>query len=142
MASDELLTEKKYFSITEVSQICNIKSHTLRFWEKEFEELKPLTRKGNRRYYQKEDIELIKRIQSLLYDSGMTISGAKKNLNFRNNSQNENPRSKKILEELISRNPDDAYVLNYLSYSMAIRNEDLIQAKKLIIRALEIEKNN
>ena len=85
MASDELLTEKKYFSITEVSQICNIKSHTLRFWEKEFEELKPLTRKGNRRYYQKEDIELIKRIQSLLYDSGMTISGAKKNLNFRNN---------------------------------------------------------
>jgi len=100
MASDELLTEKKYFSITEVSQICNIKSHTLRFWEKEFEELKPLTRKGNRRYYQKEDIELIKRIQSLLYDSGMTISGAKKSLNFRNNSQNENPRSKKILEEL------------------------------------------
>jgi len=50
MASDELLTEKKYFSITEVSQICNIKSHTLRFWEKEFEELKPLTRKGNIRY--------------------------------------------------------------------------------------------
>ena len=100
MASNELFPEKKYFSITEVSQICNVKSHTLRFWEKEFEELKPLTRKGNRRHYQKKDIELIKKIQSLLYDDGMTISGVKKNLNFMNKSQNENPRSKKILEEL------------------------------------------
>ena len=102
MASDELLTEKKYFSITEVSQICNIKSHTLRFWEKEFEELKPLTRKGNRRYYQKEDIELIKKIQTLLYDDGMTISGVKKNLTLTNKSQKEDPRSKKILEALKS----------------------------------------
>ena len=100
MASNELFPEKKYFSITEVSQICNVKSHTLRFWEKEFEELKPLTRKGNRRHYQKKDIELIKKIQSLLYDDGMTISGVKKNLNFMDKSQNENPRSKKILEEL------------------------------------------
>ena len=93
MASDELLTEKKYFSITEVSQICNIKSHTLRFWEKEFEELKPLTRKGNRRYYQKEDIELIKRIQSLLYDSGMTFQGLKNR--FENNSKTKIQDQKK-----------------------------------------------
>ena len=72
--------EKKYFSISEVSEICDIKSHTLRFWEKEFKELKPITRKGNRRYYQNQDIELIKRIYSLLYLDGMTIEGAKKNL--------------------------------------------------------------
>ena len=58
----EIHQEKKYFSISEVSEICDIKSHTLRFWEKEFKELKPITRKGNRRYYQNQDIELIKRI--------------------------------------------------------------------------------
>ena len=64
----EILQEKKYFSITEVSELCEIKSHTLRFWEKEFKHLKPVTRKGNRRYYQKEDIRLIKKIRALLYE--------------------------------------------------------------------------
>ena len=64
--------DKKYYSITEVSELCDIKSHTLRFWEKEFKDLKPITRKGNRRYYQKADIDLIKKIQSLLYKDGMT----------------------------------------------------------------------
>ena len=51
--------EKKYYSITEVADLCKVKAHTLRFWEKEFKELKPITRKGNRRYYQKDDINLI-----------------------------------------------------------------------------------
>ena len=71
---------KKYFSISEVSELCDVKSHTLRFWEKEFKELQPITRGGNRRYYQNQDIVLIKRIKALLYEEGMTISGAKKNI--------------------------------------------------------------
>ena len=83
----QIIQNKKYYSISEVSELCNVKSHTLRFWEKEFKDLKPITRKGNRRYYQAEDIQLVKTIQSLLYEEGMTIAGAKKNLqsNLREN---------------------------------------------------------
>ena len=92
--------DKKYYSITEVSELCDIKSHTLRFWEKEFEDLKPITRKGNRRYYQKADIDLIKKIQSLLYKDGMTIAGAKRNLLTVTKEHNSDTRVKPILEDL------------------------------------------
>jgi len=92
--------EKKYYSISEVSELCNIKSHTLRFWEKEFNDLKPLTRKGNRRYYQSQDIKLIKKIQSLLYEEGMTISGAKKNIMSSSEKVNQADNSHKILKDL------------------------------------------
>ena len=75
------IPEKKYFSISEVAELCDLKTHTLRFWEKEFKELSPVTRKGNRRYYQREDIVLVMKIKSLLHSDGMTVSGAKKSLN-------------------------------------------------------------
>ena len=67
---------KKYFSISEVSKLCNLKAHTLRFWEKEFDALQPMTRKGGRRYYTKKDIDLLLLIKSLLYKQGFTINGA------------------------------------------------------------------
>ena len=92
--------EKKYYSISEVSELCNIKSHTLRFWEKEFKDLKPITRKGNRRYYQIQDIKLIKKIQSLLYEDGMTISGAKKNIMSSSKKENQADNSHKIVRDL------------------------------------------
>ena len=92
--------DKKYYSITEVSELCNIKTHTLRFWEKEFKDLKPITRKGNRRYYQKADIALIKKIQSLLYKDGMTIAGAKRNLIKLNKEDNSDTRAKAIIKDL------------------------------------------
>ena len=92
--------EKKYYSISEVSELCNIKSHTLRFWEKEFKDLKPITRKGNRRYYQSQDIKLIKKIQSLLYEDGMTISGAKKNIMSSSKKENQADNSHKIVRDL------------------------------------------
>jgi DNA-binding transcriptional MerR regulator len=92
--------EKKYYSITEVSELCKVKTHTLRFWEKEFKDLKPITRKGNRRYYQKDDIELIQRIHSLLYQEGMTIKGAKRNLKPSDQEQRNDIRSQSMLEEL------------------------------------------
>ena len=75
------IPEKKYFSIGEVAELCDLKTHTLRFWEKEFKDLSPVTRKGNRRYYQREDIVLVMKIKSLLHSDGMTVSGAKKSLN-------------------------------------------------------------
>ena len=92
--------EKKYYSITEVAELCKVKAHTLRFWEKEFKELKPITRKGNRRYYQKDDINLIQQINSLLYQEGMTIAGAKRNLISSNQEQKKDLRIKSMLDDL------------------------------------------
>ena len=92
--------EKKYFSITEVAEFCKVKAHTLRFWEKEFKDLKPITRKGNRRYYQINDIQLIKQIHSLLYQEGMTIAGAKRNLKSSFQEQRKDGRIQNMLEDL------------------------------------------
>jgi DNA-binding transcriptional MerR regulator len=75
------IPDKKYFSIKEVSELCEVKSHTLRFWEKEFDTLKPETRVGSRRVYQKDDILMVRQIRSLLYEEGLTIAGANKRLN-------------------------------------------------------------
>ena len=96
----ESLPDKKYFSISEVSSLCEIKPHTLRFWEKEFSHLKPVTRKGSRRYYQKQDIEQIKQIYYLLYEEGMTIAGANKNLKSLKNKDLKENTSKAIVQEL------------------------------------------
>ena len=92
--------EKKYYSISEVSEICEVKPHTLRFWEKEFKDLKPITRKGSRRYYQKHDIQLIKQIQSLLYQDYMTIAGAKKNLQSSNDEHENDVILQRALDDL------------------------------------------
>ena len=71
------IKDKKYFQISEVAKICNIKPHTLRFWEREFEEIDPTTRKGNRRYYTKKDLNLLLFIKSLLYEKKFTHNGWK-----------------------------------------------------------------
>ena len=75
------IPDKKYFSIKEVSELCEVKPHTLRFWEKEFDKLKPETKKGSRRAYQKNDLLMVRQIRSLLYEEGLTIAGAKRRLN-------------------------------------------------------------
>ena len=94
--------EKKYYSITEVANLCKVKAHTLRFWEKEFKDLKPITRKGKRRYYQNDDIELIKQIHSLLYQEGMTIAGAKRKIRASSKEQIKDGRIQNLLEDLES----------------------------------------
>ena len=71
---------KRYFAIGEVSDLCGVRSHVLRYWEQEFPSLKPMKRRGNRRYYQREDVLLIRQIRSLLYEQGYTISGARQKL--------------------------------------------------------------
>ena len=68
---------KRYFTIGEVSELCGVKPHVLRYWEQEFPQLKPVKRRGNRRYYQRQDVIVIRQIRSLLYDQGFTIGGAR-----------------------------------------------------------------
>ncbi|MGH8278420.1 MAG: MerR family transcriptional regulator [Gammaproteobacteria bacterium] len=71
---------KRYFTIGEVSDLCAVKPHVLRYWEQEFSQLKPVKRRGNRRYYQRHDVLVIRQIRSLLYDQGFTIGGARQQL--------------------------------------------------------------
>ena len=81
-SSNELpaIPGKRYFTIGEVSELCGVKPHVLRYWEQEFPQLKPLKRRGNRRYYQRQDVILIRQIRSLLYEHGFTIGGARQRL--------------------------------------------------------------
>jgi DNA-binding transcriptional MerR regulator len=80
--NDELppIPAKRYFAIGEVSELCAVKPHVLRYWEQEFPQLKPVKRRGNRRYYQRHDVMLIRQIRSLLYYQGFTIGGARQRL--------------------------------------------------------------
>ena len=71
---------KRYFTIGEVSELCGVKAYVLRYWEQEFTQLKPMKRRGNRRYYQHHEVLLIRRIRDLLYEQGFTISGARNQL--------------------------------------------------------------
>ena len=71
---------KRYFTIGEVSDLCGVKPHVLRYWEQEFPQLKPVKRRGNRRYYQRQDVLVIRQIRGLLYDQGFTIGGARQRL--------------------------------------------------------------
>ncbi len=75
-----VIPSKRYFTIGEVSELCGVKPHVLRYWEQEFTQLKPVKRRGNRRYYQRHDVILIRQIRSLLYDQGFTIGGARQQL--------------------------------------------------------------
>jgi DNA-binding transcriptional MerR regulator len=78
------IPSKHYFTIGEVSTLCEVKSHVLRYWEQEFDQLKPVKRRGNRRYYQPHEVQLIRDIRGLLYDQGFTISGARAILESKN----------------------------------------------------------
>jgi DNA-binding transcriptional MerR regulator len=75
-----LIPGKRYFTIGEVSELCAVKPHVLRYWEQEFPDLKPVKRRGNRRYYQRQDVLIIRQIRSLLYEEGFTIGGARQKL--------------------------------------------------------------
>jgi len=82
LPSSELpqIPTKRYFTIGEVSELCGVKPHVLRYWEQEFSQLKPVKRRGNRRYYQHHEVMLIRKIRELLYEQGFTISGARNQL--------------------------------------------------------------
>lgn len=82
---------KRYFTIGEVSELCGVKPYVLRYWEQEFTQLKPMKRRGNRRYYQHHEVLLVRRIRDLLYDQGFTISGARNQLSDVMNAAHEPP---------------------------------------------------
>src|ERR1700754_3400350 len=80
---------KRYFTIGEVSELCGVKPHVLRYWEQEFTQLRPVKRRGNRRYYQHHEVLLIRRIRELLYEQGFTINGARNRLDSHGGAQGE-----------------------------------------------------
>jgi len=90
---------KRYFTIGEVSSLCAIKPHVLRYWEQEFPQLNPLKRRGNRRYYQRQDVILIRQIRSLLYEQGFTIGGARQKLSG-HEAQDDCNQSQQIIRQL------------------------------------------
>ena len=104
--NDELpvIPGKRYFTIGEVSELCAVKPHVLRYWEQEFTQLKPVKRRGNRRYYQRQDVLLIRQIRSLLYDQGFTIGGARQQMSGEGTklaSQEVGTDFKVVIQEMI-----------------------------------------
>src|SRR3990172_4995691 len=87
---------KRYFTIGEVSELCGVKPHVLRYWEQEFTQLKPVKRRGNRRYYQHHEVLLIRRIRQLLYEDGFTISGARSRLDHVAAQQEETAQAQPV----------------------------------------------
>ena len=90
---------KRYFTIGEASGLCGVKAHVLRYWEQEFPQLKPVKRRGNRRYYQRKDVIIIRQIRALLYDEGFTIGGARQRLTG-DESKSDITRSQQIIKQL------------------------------------------
>jgi len=99
--NDELPTipGKRYFTIGEVSDLCAVKPHVLRYWEQEFPQLKPVKRRGNRRYYQRQDVLIIRQIRSLLYDEGFTIGGARQRLTG-DDAKSDVTQSQQIIKQI------------------------------------------
>jgi DNA-binding transcriptional MerR regulator len=101
------IPDKRYFTIGETSVLCGVKPHVLRYWEQEFPQLRPSTRRGNRRYYQHKDVILVRQIRSLLYEQGFTISGARQQFGQLKKQNNDMPEAetnskvdRKILDEV------------------------------------------
>ena len=92
---------KRYFTIGEVSDLCGVKPHVLRYWEQEFPQLKPVKRRGNRRYYQRQDVLMIRQIRSLLYDQGFTIGGARQRLSGEDQKE-DSTQYKQLIHQMIS----------------------------------------
>ncbi|HZJ95575.1 MAG TPA: MerR family transcriptional regulator [Thiopseudomonas sp.] len=95
------IPNKRYFTIGETSELCAVKPHVLRYWEQEFEELAGIKRRGNRRYYQRHDVLMIRQIRSLLYDQGFTIGGARQRLSS-GEVRDESSQAKQIIRQTIA----------------------------------------
>ena len=94
------IPNKRYFTIGEVSELCRVKPHVLRYWEQEFPQLKPLKRRGNRRYYQRHDVLMIRKIRGLLYEEGYTIGGARQQLSGGEPPKQESGVSQRMIREM------------------------------------------
>ena len=94
-----IIPGKRYFTIGEVSELCGVKPHVLRYWEQEFPQLKPVKRRGNRRYYQRQDVLMIRQIRSLLYEQGFTIGGARQKMSGEN-AREDVTQSQQIVHQI------------------------------------------
>lgn len=102
-ASLPSIPAKRYFTIGEVSDLCGVKPHVLRYWEQEFTQLKTITRRGNRRYYQHHEVLFIRRIRELLYEHGFTIHGARNRLDQEKRDSSVSPAERSALPPLLDR---------------------------------------
>jgi DNA-binding transcriptional MerR regulator len=102
---------KRYFTIGEVSELCAVKPHVLRYWEQEFPQLKPVKRRGNRRYYQRADVLTIRQIRGLLYDEGYTIGGARQRMTDENGKGSMPTEQQAVIKETIEELKDVLKVL-------------------------------
>lgn len=110
--NDELpvIPGKRYFTIGEVSELCAVKPHVLRYWEQEFPQLNPVKRRGNRRYYQRQDVLMIRQIRALLYDQGFTIGGARLRMSS-DEVKDDSLQYKQLLKQMIVELEDVLIVL-------------------------------
>ena len=122
---------KRYFTIGEVSELCGVKPYVLRYWEQEFTQLKPMKRRGNRRYYQHHEVLLIRRIRELLYDQGFTISGARNQLEELSNEGARNGKSR--VADAVSASADLMSGATTVAKTAILRKE--IQSVLALLRA-------
>jgi DNA-binding transcriptional MerR regulator len=96
------IPDKRYFTISEVGDLCAVKAYVLRYWEQEFPQLKPVKRRGNRRYYQHQDILLVRQIRKLLYEAGFTIEGARSQLTNTSESVSQSVKTDAMIKKVIA----------------------------------------
>lgn len=97
-----IIPDKRYFTISEVSYLCAVKAYVLRYWEQEFPLLKPVKRRGNRRYYQIQDILLVRQIRKLLYENGFTIEGARLQLSSTPETSSQSVKAEALIKKIIA----------------------------------------
>ena len=112
---------KRYFTIGEVSELCGVKPHVLRYWEQEFTQLKPVKRRGNRRYYQHHEVLLIRKIRELLYEQGFTISGARNRLDGQESTETSAPIAAPVIESVQSMTAQLADTVDLIQVRAQIR---------------------
>ena len=128
---------KRYFTIGEVGELCGVKPHVLRYWEQEFTQLRPMKRRGNRRYYQHHEVLMIRRIRDLLYDQGFTISGARNKLQEIVQVERDKRRAGEVMldgVEVIEVGEGDSAFPEDFEDSMPPEQQDLFSQKLLLVR--------
>ena len=125
---------KRYFTIGEVSDLCGVKPHVLRYWEQEFTQLRPMKRRGNRRYYQHHEVLMIRRIRDLLYDQGFTISGARNKLQELVQVERDKRRSGEVMLEGVEVIEVDDSTFSDFEDSVPVEEREFISQKLLFVR--------
>jgi DNA-binding transcriptional MerR regulator len=125
---------KRYFTIGEVSDLCGVKPHVLRYWEQEFTQLRPMKRRGNRRYYQHHEVLMIRRIRDLLYDQGFTISGARNKLQELVQVERDKRKAGEVMLEGVEVIEVDDSTFSDFDDSALPEERDIVSQKLLLVR--------